>query len=367
MSEPARLDSVPPSAVPGYSLRDYDYLLPESLIAQEPCSRRDGSRLLVLDRDGTGVAHHRFEDLPDFLHPGDLLVVNDTLVVPARLRGTKETGGQVELLVLDPFKDPDLGAREGYLCLLKISKYPKAGTTIALRDGTYLAVLGPVQDGTFRIGFPETEPLLDLLARVGEVPLPPYIHRNNPESLPQDATDYQTVYARQPGAVAAPTAGLHFSVPLLRKLDLMGVERVAVTLHVGFGTFSPIRVEDIRRHRMHAEFAEIRPKAAETIEKARREGRRIVGVGTTVVRILEWVHDRFGRIVPFAGYCDHYIYPGYAFHVIDALITNFHLPRSTLLLLVSAFAGRDRILRAYEEAIHASYRFFSYGDAMLIL
>jgi len=247
-----------------------------------------------LDRGRTGVAHHRFEDLPDFLHPGDLLVVNDTLVVPARLRGTKETGGEVELLVLDPSRTPTVGAREGYLVP------PQGFQTSQGRDdpcpsrGTSINVLSPVHNGTFRIGFPETVPLLDLLARVGEVPLPPYIHRNHPKGLPRDAADYQTVYARRPGAVAAPTAGLHFSVPLLRELDLMGVERVAVTLHVGFGTFSPIRVEDIRHHRMHAEFAEIRPKAAETIEKARGEGRRIVGVGTTVVRILEWVHDRFG-------------------------------------------------------------------------
>jgi len=361
------LESDPAPSSPGYSLEDYDYPLPESLIAQKPCSRRESSRLLVLDRAGKRVQHRRFDDLARFLDPRDVLVVNDTRVVPARLHGTKETGGHVEMLVLEPFKKPESEARDGYRCLIKSSKHPKEGSVILLGNGARLTVLSPVRDGMARIAFPDTVPLSDLLEEVGEVPLPPYIRRDRPGDFPEDVADYQTVYAQRPGAVAAPTAGLHFSLPLLGELDRLGVTRVPVTLHVGYGTFSPIRVEDIRLHRMHAEFAEIPPGSAEIIERARREGRRIVGVGTTVVRILEWVCHRFGAVLPFSGYCDHYIIPGYRFHVIDAMVTNFHLPKSTLLLLVSAFAGRDRILEAYREAVRASYRFFSYGDAMLIL
>jgi len=351
-----------------FHLQKYHYDLPPALIAQTPSDRRETSRLLVLNRTGNLFDHRRFEELPAYLKPGDVLVVNDTRVVPARLRGIKETGGRVELLVLDPYKDPDLGAEEGYRCLVKESKPSQPKSLITLQNGLRAKVLTPKQDGKARVRFLSSEPLLDLLQRVGEVPLPPYIIRSEGDrAAVDDAATYQTVYAQKPGAVAAPTAGLHFSTPLLKQLENQGVELATVTLHVGYGTFAPIRVEDIREHGMHSEYAEISHDSAERIAKAAKEGRRIVAVGTTVVRTLEWVALDSGKVIPFSGLCSHYIYPGYRFRVVNAMITNFHLPQSTLLLLVSAFAGRETILEAYEEAIGNDYRFFSYGDAMLIL
>ena len=348
-----------------YRLEDYSYELPPELIAQNPCARRDASRLLVLDRAGGSVAHRMFADICGYLKRGDVLVVNDTRVVRARVRGIKESGGRAELLVMDPYKSPELGRCEGYLCLVKSSKRPAAGSTILLSDGSRATVLEKPKNGRARILFPNSTPFPDLLDRVGEVPLPPYIHRDN--GAADDAETYQTVYAKSPGAVAAPTAGLHFSTELMENIRSCGLEISSVTLHVGYGTFAPIREEDIRRHSMHEEYVEVSSEAVECISRAKKEGRRVVAVGTTVVRTLEWVAATQGSLRAYRGPCDHYIFPGYRFGVVDAMITNFHLPGSTLLLLVSAFAGREAILDAYRRAIEERYRFFSYGDAMLIL
>ncbi|MCU0588615.1 MAG: tRNA preQ1(34) S-adenosylmethionine ribosyltransferase-isomerase QueA [Syntrophobacteraceae bacterium] len=350
-----------------YRLDFYDYSLPEELIAQSPLDDRSSSRLLVLNRSGTTLEHRRFEDALSYLRAGDVLVVNDTRVVPARLRGFKDSGGKVEILVLNPYQDAQVAEEEGYLCLLKASKPPRVGSTIQLGDSLELTVLSPVVDGRARVRFQTSEPLLDILDRMGETPLPPYIRPGLGTGGVDDRKAYQTVYASSPGAVAAPTAGLHFTAPLMESLERRAIERAAITLHVGYGTFSPIRAEDVRQHRMHSELVRVEPRAARQIQAALDEKRRVIAVGTTVVRALEWTFQRHGAVRPHLGLCDHYIYPGYTFKVVGGMITNFHLPRSSLMLLVSAFAGRDRILDAYREAIRARYRFFSFGDAMLIL
>ncbi len=352
---------------PTYRLDDYDYELPGRLIAQSPAPQRDRCRLLVLHRASGRLEHRSFRDLPDHLHAGDVLVLNDTRVVPARLLGRKDTGGRVELLVLDPYKDPDVGAREGYRCLLRASKPPRRGSRLFLEQGGMARVMGEVREGRVTVRFETGSPLLEILERAGRVPLPPYIRRNDDAVSLEDGRDYQTIYAAKPGAVAAPTAGLHFTKNLLGCLEEKGVETVRLTLHVGYGTFSPIRVEDIREHGIHAEWTEIGEEACQRIREARRGGRRVVAVGTTVVRALEYTAARFGEVSPFAGFCDHYIYPGFRFRVVDAMVTNFHLPKSSLILLVSAFAGRETILAAYAEAVRNEYRFYSYGDAMLIV
>lgn len=350
-----------------YEMALYDYLLPESLIAQSPAHQRESSRLLVLNRSDGRIEHSRFRDISRWLEPGDVLVVNDTRVVPARIHAVKETGGKVEILVLDPYKPPETAAVEGYLCLLKSSKPLRVQSKIRLPDGLSLEVLTVPVEGKAHVLFPPSEPLLSILDRLGETPLPPYIRPENRHENVDDRNAYQTVYASHPGAVAAPTAGLHFTSSLLNHLEELGIERVAVTLHVGYGTFSPVRVNDCRQHKMHSELVQLSETAVRQILAARKENRRIIAVGTTVVRALEWVSSSIGELTPFTGPCDHYIYPGYSFKVVDAMITNFHLPRSSLLLLVSAFAGRERILAAYGAAIEERYRFFSYGDAMLIL
>jgi S-adenosylmethionine:tRNA ribosyltransferase-isomerase len=350
-----------------YSLDDYDYDLPKELIAQVPAERRDQSRLLVLDRHDGKLQHRVFEDVCHILNAQDLLVINDTRVVPARLSGTKDSGGSVELLILDPYKDPQSAQREGYTCLVKASKKPQPGSLIHLADGVKASVLGPVIHGQTQIHLNIDGPLAETLDHIGKVPLPPYVERQGRKPTANDLTSYQTVYAQIPGAVAAPTAGLHFSEQLLQRLVHQGVDIVRITLHVGYGTFSPIRARDIRRHTMHPEYAEISAEAADRLQKASRDGHRIVAVGTTVVRTLEGVAHNRGRIEPYRGLCNHYIYPGYQFRVVRAMLTNFHLPKSSLLVLVTAFAGRDHIRDAYEEAIRNRYRFFSYGDAMLIL
>ena len=350
-----------------YSLDDYDYELPTELIAQLPAKRREDSRLLVLDRHGSRLEHRSFQDIYQFLSARDVLVINDTRVVRGRLCGTKDSGGRVELLILNPYIPPELAHQEGYACLVKASKKPQSGCRFTFADGFEAYLETPVINGRAQVRFVGSTPLTEILERIGLVPLPPYIERRGGESVADDLVSYQTVYAERPGAIAAPTAGLHFSRELLQGLRDQGVEVVPVTLHVGYGTFSPIREHDIRKHTMHPEYAEISPQAASRLERARMEGRRIVAVGTTVVRILEWVAHRHGRLEPFRGLCNHYIYPGYEFRVVQAMITNFHLPKSSLLLLVSAFAGRNRILAAYREAIRHKYRFFSYGDATLIL
>ncbi|WP_448382256.1 tRNA preQ1(34) S-adenosylmethionine ribosyltransferase-isomerase QueA [Desulfosoma sp.] len=349
-----------------YRLEDYDYDLPEHLVAQTPSPARDRCALMVLHRFSGRVEHRRFGDLPSYLRSGDVLVLNDTRVVPARLLGTKETGGRAEVLVLDPYKPPEEGKQAGYRCLVKSSKPPKEGGRLLLEGDVTATVVQRDEDGQAVLLF-DCDNLLHVLEHKGRVPLPPYIRRESHREREEDRFDYQTVYAREPGAVAAPTAGLHFTRELLDAVDAMGVDVVRVTLHVGFGTFAPVRTEDIREHVMHSEYVRISEEAAQRIRAAKSEGRRVIAVGTTVVRTLEWAAYRFGEVRAVSGLCDHYIYPGYAFRVVDAMITNFHLPKTSLLLLVSAFAGRERILAAYREAVRNEYRFFSYGDAMLIV
>lgn len=351
-----------------YHLTAYDYQLPGRLIAQEPLAERHASRMMVLHRGKQALEHRTFSDLPGYLRAGDVLVVNDTRVVPARLSGRKATGGRIELLVLEPFRAAAQNNGNGFACLVKAAKPPKPGSVITLQGGLLAELLTPMEAGMVRVRFLSPEPLPAILEQAGEVPLPPYIYREAADARrQQDAPRYQTVYAREPGSIAAPTAGLHFTDELFEALRRRGVELVAVTLHVGYGTFAPMRVDDIREHRMHPEYAEISPASAERVARARQEGRRVVAVGTTSARILEWVARERGTVTSFAGYCDLFIYPGFRFKVVDALITNFHLPKSTLLLLVAAFAGRQCILESYREAVTRNYRFFSYGDAMLIL
>jgi S-adenosylmethionine:tRNA ribosyltransferase-isomerase len=339
---------------------DFWYELPSDLIAQHPLPERSASRLLVLDgADGT-IADRAFTDLASLLRRGDLLVLNDTRVIPARLLGHKPSGGRVEVLierVLDPHRA---------LVQLRASKMPGPGTTLLLESGLEAEVEGREGD-MFLLRFTASEPLLDLLERHGRVPLPPYIERDPAAAMDMaDRERYQTVYARWPGAVAAPTAGLHFDQTLLAQLDTMGVARATVTLHVGAGTFQPVRTDEITDHRMHQEYIAMSAQTADRINATRAAGGRIVAVGTTVVRVLESVADEEGRVAPFEGETDIFIYPGYRFRVIDALITNFHLPESTLLMLVAAFAGREHVLRAYHHAVQSRYRFFSYGDAMFV-
>jgi len=351
---------------PTFHIEDYDYDLPQDSIAQTPCTGRSESRLLVLNRSSGTVEHRRFEDVVELLHPGDLLVSNDTRVVAARLVGNKPSGGRVELLVLNPYESREIGAEEGYCCLVKSSKRMRPGSAILLGDGLRAEYRQPLGEGKAMVRFRTSEPLLDILDRIGRMPLPPYIRREDGGAFIDDLSSYQTVYAAKPGAVAAPTAGLHFSRELIERLTERGIERVSITLHVGYGTFAPIRVQDIRQHRIHSEYVEIPSAAATRIERARQDGSRIVAVGTTVVRTLEWAAFQSGGVFATSGLCDHYIYPGYRFQVVDAMITNFHLPQSTLLVLVSAFAGRRAILSAYRDAIERGYRFYSYGDAMFL-
>lgn len=335
---------------------DFDFHLPPELIAQAPLPERSASRLLLLDVERQALQDRLFRDLPGLLRAGDLLIFNDTRVLPARLYGRKESGGAVEILL-----ERVTGAHEA-IAQLGVSKKPKEGGRIELADGSHAVVLG--RDGPFfRLRFESTEPLERLLRRLGEMPLPPYIERH------ADAADmerYQTVYAREPGAVAAPTAGLHFDEATLATLRAQGVEFGYVTLHVGAGTFQPVRSEDIKDHQMHREWLNVGAGLVEQVRKTRARGGRVIAVGTTVVRALESA-SRDGQLMPFAGETQIFIFPGYRFSSIDGLITNFHLPQSTLLMLVSALAGREFVLQAYRHAVEQRYRFFSYGDAMMIL
>jgi S-adenosylmethionine:tRNA ribosyltransferase-isomerase len=332
---------------------DFHYELPEELIAQHPTARRRDSRLLHLDGASGALADLRFVDLPQLLKAGDLLVFNDTRVVPARLHGHKDTGGRVEIL-LERVID---GGR--VVAQLRSSKPPAAGSHIQLSDGTRLTVAGRADD-FWLLDFHE-EPGA-VFERCGEMPLPPYMKRAADDS---DRERYQTVYAREPGAVAAPTAGLHFDAELLDACRQAGVASAHVTLHVGAGTFQPVRADDIRDHRMHAERAVVPVSVCDAIGACRARGGRVVAVGTTAVRALESAAAG-GAIAPYAGDTRMFITPGYRFRVVDALVTNFHLPESTLLMLVSAFAGRDKVLAAYRHAVERRYRFFSYGDAMFV-
>jgi len=331
------------------SIDDFDYELPPELIAQHPSEVRSGSRLLGLR--GETLSDHRFSDLPQLLSPGDLLVFNDTRVIKARLFGKKETGGRIEVLI-----ERLMSEREA-LAQVHAGRAAKPGSTLELDGGLELRVLG--REGEFyRLRFPEGGPILELLERHGSVPLPPYI-THAPQS--HDESRYQTVYARSPGAVAAPTAGLHFDEPLLAALARRGVEFAYVTLHVGAGTFQPVRANNLAEHRMHAERYEIPPQTAAAVRSARARGGKIVAVGTTTVRSLE-----ASRATAGSAETDLFIKPGFDFRAVDRLITNFHLPKSTLLVLVSAFAGIEPVRRAYRHAIERRYRFYSYGDAMLL-
>jgi S-adenosylmethionine:tRNA ribosyltransferase-isomerase len=333
--------------------RDFHYELPEELIARHPTPRRSDSRLLHLDGRTGAIADLRFVDLPRLLGEGDLLVFNDTRVVPARLRGRKDTGGQVEILL-----ERLAGGREA-IVQLRSSKPPAAGSLLRFAEGVTASVTGR-EDDFWRIEF-DREPG-EVFERLGEMPLPPYLRRPVEDC---DRERYQTVYAREPGAVAAPTAGLHFDQAILAACVARGVETARVTLHVGAGTFQPVRVEDLREHRMHAERCEVPPTTCAAVELARARGRRVVGVGTTAVRALESAAGG-GALRPYHGDTRLFITPGFRFRVVDALLTNFHLPESTLLMLVAAFAGRESVLRAYRHAVAAGYRFFSYGDAMFV-
>jgi S-adenosylmethionine:tRNA ribosyltransferase-isomerase len=351
-----------------YSLDDYDYVLPEERIAQAPAPERDQARLMVMDRRTGAVRHHQFQDLPDLLTARDLLVVNNTRVVPARLLGHKSTGGKVEVLILDyagGLQRLSAGGAFTSACLIKASKKPKPGARLHFGDDLSAEIIAS-RDDIHTLRFTSPHPFEATLERTGIVPLPPYIKRAAPAENPHDRHDYQTVYATEKGAVAAPTAGLHFTPRLMQALEARGIPVVALTLHVGHGTFLPVRVTDIRDHAMHAERFTVTPTVAKAINRHKARGGRIVAVGTTSVRTLEYAAGPDGRLQALDGQNDLYIYPGYRFRLVDAMITNFHLPQSTLLMLVSAFAGREAILAAYREAIHQRYRFFSYGDGMLI-
>ena len=340
---------------------DFHYDLPRELIAQAPLAQRSASRLLVVDAATQGFEDRRFTDLVDYLRAGDLLVFNDTRVLHARLYGRKETGGAVEILI-----ERITGSHEA-LAQLGVSKKPKEGSRIVLGDASTVRVLG--REGEFySLRFESAEPLEKLLPKLGRMPLPPYIERGEGGAGTIDIDDevrYQTVFADKPGAVAAPTAGLHFDAPLLDALRAKGVDFGYVTLHVGAGTFQPVRRDSLEDHVMHREWLNVGAELVEKMRHARARGGRVVAVGTTVVRALESAkHD--GVVEPFAGETQIFIFPGYRITSIDALITNFHLPESTLLMLVSAYAGRERMLAAYRHAVEHRYRFFSYGDAMLI-
>lgn len=335
---------------------DFDFELPPELIAQAPLAERSASRMLVLDVEAQARQDRMFRDLPAFLREGDLLVFNDTRVLPARLYGRKDTGGQVEILI-----ERVTGAHEATV-QLGVSKKPKEGGRIELADGSHAIVLG--RDGSFfRLRFESPDPLERLLLRLGEMPLPPYIERHADDS---DMERYQTVFARTPGAIAAPTAGLHFDEAMLAGLRERGIQFGYVTLHVGAGTFQPVRADDIKDHQMHREWLNVGASLVEQIRRTRAAGGRVIAVGTTVVRALESA-VRDGELQPFAGETQIFIFPGYKFSSIDGLLTNFHLPQSTLLMLVSAMAGRDFMLASYRHAVEQKYRFFSYGDSMLIL
>jgi S-adenosylmethionine:tRNA ribosyltransferase-isomerase len=333
---------------------DFHYELPPELIAQEPLAQRSDSRLLCFDRQSGSLSDRKFNDLPGLLNPGDLLVFNNTEVIPARLYGVKASGGKVEILV------ERLTGKQECLAQVRASKSPRPGGILILEDGSRLLVKGR-QDSFFQLQA-ESGDLMALLQRFGHMPLPPYITREDTES---DRRRYQTVFAESPGAVAAPTAGLHFDQNLLDQLEAAGIQSTAVTLHVGAGTFQPVRVDNVEDHLMHAEWLEVPQSACDAIAATKARGDRVIAVGTTAVRSLETAAQN-GALAPFSGDSRIFIYPPYEFRVVDAMITNFHLPESTLLMLVSAFAGREQSLAAYRHAVEQRYRFFSYGDAMLL-
>ena len=337
--------------------RDFDYELPEELIAQTPIERRDASRLLCLDKATGEFSHHRFYDLPDFLRSGDCLILNNSRVLPARLLGQRlPGGGACEVLLLIDRGD------KTWECIVRPGKHLRTGAKLSFGNGELTAeVTDVLKDGNRMVRFDYEGIFLEVLEKLGKMPLPPYIK----EEL-RDKERYQTVYSKVSGSAAAPTAGLHFTPELLRKIEAMGVKLGYVTLHVGLGTFRPVKEENITDHEMHSEYCVIPQETADLINETKKNGGRVICVGTTSCRTIEsWARDD-GHMEASAGWTNIYIYPGYKFKVLDALITNFHLPQSTLIMLVSALAGREHILQAYEEAVRQRYRFFSFGDAMLI-
>ncbi len=334
---------------------DFSFDLPTELIAQAPLQGRSDSRLLVVPQNSTGFEDRQFSDILDYVNAGDLLVFNDTRVIPARLYGQKQTGGQVEILIERLLPAQQVRAQIG------ASKAPKPGSTISLNDGTVMTVLS-VDNGFYQLQFETDEPVETVLNRLGKMPLPPYIQRAADAS---DESRYQTVFAKHAGAVAAPTAGLHFDEALLDMLKQKGLQFGHITLHVGAGTFQPMRAEHVKDHVMHSEWLNVGAELCQQMLETRSRGNRIIAVGTTVVRALESASVN-GVVHPFAGDTQIFIFPGYKIRSVDAMITNFHLPESTLLMMVSAFTGKQRIFDAYEYAIAQKYRFFSYGDAMLL-
>lgn len=336
-------------------VKDFHFDLPEELIASFPLEQRSASRLLSVDGNSGELTHGVFTDVLDKINPGDLMIFNDTRVIPARLFGQKESGGKVEVLVERVLDD------KRALTHVRSSRSPKAGAKLILEGGIEAEMVAR-HENLFELRFDIAGNLVEALEQFGHMPLPPYMNREDQLS---DRERYQTVYNKKPGAVAAPTAGLHFDDALLAKLDEKGVKRAFVTLHVGAGTFQPVKVDSIDEHVMHSEYIEVSEEVCELVKQARAQGNRVIAVGTTSVRSLESASQN-GEIEPFFGDSDIFIFPGYEFKSVDAMITNFHLPESTLLMLVSAFSGFDHIKKAYQEAVEQKYRFFSYGDAMFL-
>ena len=336
---------------------DFDYYLPENLIAQTPINKRDESKLMVLNKETGTIEHRHFADIIDYLTPNDVLVLNDTKVMPARLIGQKEdTNGHIELLLLKNTKN------NIYECLCKPAKRVKVGTIVTFGDGILKAKCIEVkEEGIREFEFLYDGIFYEILDKLGEMPLPPYIHKKL-----KDKNRYQTVYAKNIGSAAAPTAGLHFTQELLEKLKNKGITICYVTLHVGLGTFRPVNVEDVTIHKMHSEYYTINEETAKILNQAKKEGKNIVSVGTTTTRVLETVINQYQTFKACSGYTSIFIYPGYQFKAVDSLITNFHLPKSTLIMLVSAFCSKEIIMNAYSEAIKNNYRFFSFGDSMFI-
>ena len=348
------------------NVSDFDFDLPNELIAQEPAAERGGSRLLAMDRASGRIAHHHFSELPTLLQSGDLLVVNDTRVFPARLIGARlPGGGAAECFLVQPGAEPDT-----WIALVHPGQRLREGSRMRFQGGgrvLHAEVLGRHFHGrrTVRLWTDDGTPVRETVDAIGHIPLPPYIKRPD---LPSDRDRYQTIYARERGSIAAPTAGLHFTPQLLDELSRRGIERATVTLHVGYGTFQPVRVERVEDHHVESEHYEVPPETAAALTRARRGGRRVIAVGTTTTRTLESLTQTSGGdVLPGAGETNLFIYPGFEFKVVSGLITNFHLPKSSLLMLVSAFAGREQLLAAYREAIAKRYRFYSYGDAMLVV
>lgn len=345
------------------NISEFDYELPEELIAQMPADKRENSKMLVLDKEKQTIEHKHFFDITDYLDENCLLVLNNTKVLPARLYGTKDTGAKIEVFLLEAKQDKQ------WSCLIKPSKRIKTGTIITICEELQVKALEKLEDaGEWLVELIYDGNLFEILHKVGNIPLPPYIERKlQSDELKQfDMNRYQTVYAKDEGSVAAPTAGLHFTEDILELLKNKGVDIAYVTLNVGLGTFRPVKCENILEHKMHSETFEITDVAAAKITEAKKQGKKIVAVGTTTVRTLETAYQKFGCIKACHDHSELFIYPPYEFKVIDELITNFHLPKSTLLMLVSAFAGKEFIFKAYQEAIENKYRFFSYGDCMFI-